>query len=88
MLWGISLFGPNSLTSLIAMAVIPAQKRLVFLAAMDLAFCTFIGLFANLVIPWVAKTEFARTVLGNMTEAARNATTTPVNAVPRIGDEL
>ncbi|KAE9373950.1 hypothetical protein N431DRAFT_439043 [Stipitochalara longipes BDJ] len=83
--WGLSLFGSRPLASLVALSIIPAHKRIVFVAGMDLAFWTFIGFFVNLVIPWFATTEFARDVVGNMTEGLRNGT---LNAHPRLSNEL
>lgn len=85
MAWGLSLFGSRPLASLVALSIIPAHKRIVFVAGIDLAFWTFIGFFVNLVIPWFATTEFARSIVGNVTEGMRNGT---FNASPRFGNEL
>jgi len=84
--WGVSLFGSRPLASLVAFIVIPAHKRIVFVAGIDLAFWTFIGLFFNLVIPWFATTGFARDIVGNMTQAIRNNGT--MDARPRLANEL
>ena len=83
--WGLSLFGSRPLASLVALSIIPAHKRIVFVAGIDLAFWTFIGFFVNLIISWFATTEFARSIVGNMTEGMRNGT---LNARPRLGNEL
>ena len=83
--WGLSFFGSRPLASLVALSIIPAHKRIVFVAGIDLTFWTFIGFFVNLVIPWFANTELIRTVIGNMTEGLRNGTLT---APPMFGDEL
>jgi hypothetical protein len=82
---GLSLFGSRPLASLVVLSIIPAHKRIIFVAGIDLAFWTFIGFFVNLVIPWFATTEFARSIVGNMTEGIRNGT---LNARPRLANEL
>ena len=76
--WGLSLFGSRPLASLVALIIIPAHKRIVFVAGIDLAFWTFIGFFVNFVFSWFATTEFARSIVGKMMEGMRNGT---LNAV-------
>lgn len=83
--WAVSLFGSRPLALLVALIIIPAHKRIVFVAGIDLTLWTFIGCFVNLVIPWFATTELAQMIVGNMTEAARNMT---LSGPPRIGNEL
>jgi hypothetical protein len=83
--WGLSLFGSRPPASLVALSIIPAHKRIVFVAGIDLTFWTFIGFFVNLVIPWFATTEFARNIVGNMMEGIRNGT---LNTRPRLANEL
>lgn len=85
LIWALSLFGCRPLASLVALTIIPAHKRTVFVAGIDLAFWTFIGFFANLVIPWFVNLEVVRGALGSTIEGMRNGT---FNGHPGLSNEL
>ncbi|CZT20678.1 uncharacterized protein RCC_06536 [Ramularia collo-cygni] len=84
----ISFLDIQPLASLGALVVVPAHKRVVFIAGMDLLASTSWGLFAKRITPWLLTTGFVKDVVGNMSEGSRNGTHISPFGPPRIGDEL
>lgn len=53
------------------MAIVPAHRQIVFFEAMDLVETIFLNTMFRLLTSWAVKTEFAQTVMRNLTEMAR-----------------
>ena len=67
------LFTPETLASLIGFIIIPAYKRIVFIAAVDLLFVVFIYGLLGAMIPWLMTFEVVREGIKKGAEASRNA---------------
>lgn len=62
--------------TLIAFILIPAHKRIVFEAGVDLAWKVFWGAFLHVVVPWAMEKEFVQEFLRNVTETDPGVNTT------------
>lgn len=51
-----------------ASILVPAQKRIVFEAGVQLAWDVFFGAFLHVLVPWAVEREFVQEFLRNMTE--------------------
>jgi hypothetical protein len=63
---------PYSLADLIGFIVVPAHQRVVFLAGVELVATTFLFTVVRVFATWAVKTDFAQTMMRNITENAEN----------------
>jgi hypothetical protein len=78
---------PFSLADLIGFIVIPAHQRVVFLAGVELVATTFLFTVVRVFATWAVKTEFAQTMMRNITENAGNSRYKGA-ILPELNDEL
>jgi hypothetical protein len=78
---------PFSLADLIGFIVIPAHQRVVFLAGVELVATTFLFTVVRVFATWAVKTEFAQTMMRNITENAANPRYKGA-IFPELNDEL
>jgi hypothetical protein len=86
-----SFIGITPITSLIGFVVVPAPKRLVFEAGVDMIEGTFVCAFYCLAIPWMLSTWLAQGLLSIVTESMIETSQEGVDAALTAGrllDEL
>jgi hypothetical protein len=86
-----SFIGITPLTSLIGLVIVPAPKRLVFEAGVDMIEGTFVCAFYCLVVPWMLSTWLVQGLLSIVTESMIKTSQEGVNAAMTAGrllDEL
>jgi len=80
-------FSIAPLATLMAFILIPAHKRIVFMAGFDVVVTLFVQTSVRMFTTWAIKTDFLQATFKNMTETA-NKTRIRNERLRRLGDEL
>jgi hypothetical protein len=78
---------PFALADLIAFIIVPGHQRVVFLAGVESVAMTFLFTLVRVFATWAVKTDFAQTMMRNITENAGNPRYNMAN-FPKFNDEL
>lgn len=82
-------FTMHPLVSLVSLIIVPASKRIVFTAGIELLWNVFFGAFLGVFIPWIMNVEFMQEIVKNVTVSVmEDMFDAPVLNGSSGGDEL